>query len=146
MIDGVVVKDLVVHQDERGWLMEVLRKDDPQFKGFGQAYITTTYEGVVKAWHLHSKQIDNVCCISGTIKLVLSDILSDEEPMVIYLGDRAPKLVTIPARVWHGWMSVEGTAVIMNCATEVYNPANPDEERLPAHSTFISYDWTRVDK
>ncbi|MFN3422570.1 MAG: dTDP-4-dehydrorhamnose 3,5-epimerase, partial [Armatimonadota bacterium] len=28
MIDGVIVKQLKVHADERGWLMEILRCDD----------------------------------------------------------------------------------------------------------------------
>ena len=39
--------------DERGRLMEMLRCDDPIFKGFGQVYLTTAYPGVVKAWHYH---------------------------------------------------------------------------------------------
>lgn len=32
MIDGVMVKDLRIITDERGWLMEIMRNDDPQFK------------------------------------------------------------------------------------------------------------------
>ena len=37
MIDGVVVKQLKVIPDERGFLMEMLRVDDPFFQQFGQA-------------------------------------------------------------------------------------------------------------
>lgn len=35
--------------DERGYLMEMLRSDAPDFKGFGQTYLTAVNEGVVKA-------------------------------------------------------------------------------------------------
>jgi len=73
MIDGVKTKNLRVIPDERGRLMEILRSDDSLFLNFGQVYVTTTYPGVVKAWHKHEKQTDNVACVQGMIKLVLYD-------------------------------------------------------------------------
>ncbi len=72
-IDGVWVKRLSVVPDERGRLMEILRSDDEGFRAFGQVYISTTYPGVVKAWHLHRVQDDNFCCVRGMVKLVLYD-------------------------------------------------------------------------
>ena len=73
-IDGVKVKPLRTIPDERGWLLEVLRADDAEFfVKFGQAYISATYPGVVKAWHYHRRQIDNFACLAGMIKLVLVD-------------------------------------------------------------------------
>ena len=48
MIDGVILKPLKTIPDERGFLMEILRKDDPFFKEFGQVYLTVVYPGVVK--------------------------------------------------------------------------------------------------
>ena len=53
MIEGVKIKKLRVIPDERGRLMEILRCDDALFRKFGQAYMTTVYPGVVKAWHYH---------------------------------------------------------------------------------------------
>ena len=58
MIDGVITKKLRVIPDQRGRLMEILRCDDPLFQKFGQVYMTTTYPGVVKAWHAHKIQTD----------------------------------------------------------------------------------------
>ncbi|MCJ7653093.1 MAG: WxcM-like domain-containing protein, partial [Actinobacteria bacterium] len=72
-IDGVAIKQLRVIPDERGHLMEMLRSDDEVFERFGQSYVTTTYPGVVKAWHMHSKQDDNIVCVHGMIKLALYD-------------------------------------------------------------------------
>ena len=73
MIDGVMVKQLKVVPDERGRLMECLRNDDDLFIQFGQFYMTTTFPGVVKGWHLHDGQWDNIVCVKGMIKLVLFD-------------------------------------------------------------------------
>ena len=65
MIDGVIVKPLKVIPDERGWLMEMLRADDPFFQKFGQCYLTVVYPGVVKGWHYHKKQTDHFVCVQG---------------------------------------------------------------------------------
>ena len=146
MIEGVVVKDLRVIPDERGHLMEMLRSDDEVFERFGQAYITTTYPGVIKAWHMHLKQDDNVVCVRGMVKLVLYDdregSASKGEIMELCLGEHKPVLVHVPSGVYHGWKCVsEHEAYVVNMPTELYDYENPDEHRLPFDSEKISYDW-----
>lgn len=150
MIDGVKVKTLKVIPDERGRLMEILRRDDELFGAFGQVYATTTLPGVVKAWHKHEKQTDNVACVAGMIKLALFDgregSPSQGELSQFYLGVHRPILVQIPAGVWHGWMCVSPEeAVVVNVPTEPFNPDHPDEQRLDPHESFIPYDWRRKD-
>ena len=73
MIDGIKIKNLKVMCDGRGRLMEMLRCDDEIFSNFGQAYMTSTFPGVVKGWHYHEAQTDNIVCVSGMIKLVVCD-------------------------------------------------------------------------
>ena len=73
LIDGVKVHQLKPIVDERGYLMEMMRSDDPNFKGFGQTYVTAVNDGVVKAWHYHEKQTDTFICLSGLVKVVLYD-------------------------------------------------------------------------
>ena len=150
MIDGVKVKTLKVIPDERGRLMEILRRDDELFGAFGQVYATTTLPGVVKAWHKHEKQTDNVACVAGMIKLALFDgregSPSQGELSQFYLGVHRPILVQIPAGIWHGWMCVSPEeAVVVNVPTEPYNPDHPDEQRLDPHDSLIPYDWRRKD-
>ena len=38
---------------------------------FGQVYITTCRQGVVKAWHKHERQTDRICIIKGMARLVV---------------------------------------------------------------------------
>jgi dTDP-4-dehydrorhamnose 3,5-epimerase len=150
MIDGVKIKKLKVIPDERGRLMEILRADDELFERFGQVYATTTYPGVVKAWHLHRKQTDNIVCIQGMIKLVVYDP-REESPTFqdvnqIYLGVHNPVLVQVPANVYHGWKCIsQEEALIVNLPTDVYNYERPDEERIDPHDNDIPYDWQRKD-
>lgn len=150
MINGVKTKNLKVIPDERGRLMEILRKDDSLYKEFGQVYITTTYPGVVKAWHKHEKQTDNVVCVRGMIKLALYDPREKsstfKEINQFYLGVHNPMLVQIPPDIYHGWMCIsEEEAIIVNIPTEIYNYKNPDEQRLDPHENDIPYEWRRKD-
>jgi len=150
MIDGVKTKKLQIIPDERGRLMEILRNDDELFLQFGQVYMTTTYPSVVKAWHLHKEQTDNVACVKGMIKLALYDA-REQSPTFkqvdqFYLGLYNPLLVQIPKGIYHGWMCVSpDEAIIVNIPTESYNYETPDEFRLDPHDNDIPYDWKRKD-
>ena len=150
MIKGVKIKKLRVIPDERGRLMEIFRSDDDLFSKFGQVYMSSTYPGVVKAWHLHKKQTDNVACVHGMIKLALYDARENsptfKETAQFFMGVHNPLLVQIPEEVYHGWMCVsEEEALIINIPTEVYNYEKPDEHRLDPHKNDIPYDWGRKD-
>lgn len=150
-IDGVWVKELKVVADERGRLMEILRNDDEGFSKFGQVYMTTNYPGVVKAWHLHRVQQDMVACVKGMIKLVLYDARegSATKGMVseFFIGDHNPCLVRVPAGVYHGWKGISTEeSVVVNCPTETYDYAEPDEHRLDWDTPEIPYDWDIVFK
>jgi dTDP-4-dehydrorhamnose 3,5-epimerase len=149
-IAGVKVKPLRLVPDERGWLMEILRGDDTAvFTKFGQVYVSATYPGVVKAWHLHRRQVDNFACVAGMVKLVLVDTREDSPTLgainEFFIGTQNPMLIQVPNLVYHGWkcISVE-PALVVNVPTEPYDHAEPDEYRLDPHET-LPYDWSRKD-
>jgi len=146
MIEGVIAKPLKQTADERGWLTEILRNDWEHFKKFGQVYVTAAYPQVVKAWHMHKKQTDNITCIKGMIKLVLYDGRTKSktkgEINEFAIGERNLLLVHIPTEVWHGFKTIsEDHALILNVPTELYDYRKPDEHRLPPDTDRIPYDW-----
>jgi dTDP-4-dehydrorhamnose 3,5-epimerase len=149
-IEGVKSKTLRVIPDDRGWLMEILRADDPDFfEKFGQAYVSATYPGVVKAWHYHQRQIDNFACVTGMVKLVLIDTRpgSPTEGAVneFWLGTQNPMLVQVPNLVYHGWKNIgQDVALVVNVPSEPYRYGDPDEYRVDPHG-MLPYDWTRKD-
>jgi len=150
MIDGVKTKSLTVRPDERGRVMEILRRDEGLFHKFGQVYMTTTYPGVVKAWHKHEKQADNIACVAGMIRMALYDGRPGSPTRgqidEFYLGVHNPMLVQVPPGVHHGWMGVsQEEAIVINIPTEPYDRENPDEQRLDPHQNDIPYVWKRKD-
>ena len=149
-IDGVRMKVLKVIPDERGRLMEMLRRDDEIFIEFGQTYMTTMYPGVTKAWHYHRLQSDHFVCVKGMIKLALYDEREGSPTKGIvnefFLGEHNQVLVQIPPNVWHGFKNITETeAIVVNVTTHPYDCKQPDEYRLPAHENHIPYDWARKD-
>jgi dTDP-4-dehydrorhamnose 3,5-epimerase len=145
-ISGVKVRRLRLIPDDRGWLMELLRSDWEEFEKFGQAYVTTCYPGVVKAWHYHKLQTDHFTCVSGLAKLALYDPRDDSSTKGLinefYLGNLNPILVKIPRSVYHGFTSVGNEpATIINFPTHLYNYEKPDEYRLPPNDPSIPYKW-----
>lgn len=148
MIEGVKVKKLKVIPDERGRLMEILRRDDENFKAFGQVYMTTAYPGVVKAWHYHKKQDDNFTCVHGKMRLALYDARrrspTYKEVNEFVIAPEDPILVTIPKRVFHGFKCVgREESIVINTPTKTYDYKSPDEYRVDAYDNNIPYDWRK---
>ena len=145
-IYGVKVQKLRLIPDDRGWLMELMRKDWDVFEKFGQAYVTTCYPGAVKAWHYHRLQTDHFTCPHGVTKLALYDSREDSptKGMVneFFMGTLNPILVKIPPLVYHGFTAVGSEmAMIANFPTELYNYEEPDEYRLPYDDPSVPYTW-----
>lgn len=146
MIEDVKTKQLKVIPDERGRLTEMLRSDDDLFIKFGQCYMTTTYPGVIKAWHYHKIQTDNFVVVNGMFKVALYDTRDDSptkgEVNEFFIGDFNPMLLQIPPGVYHGWKCIsEREGVVVNVSTDTYNYKEPDEYRLPFDTDEIPYDW-----
>lgn len=146
VIEGAGARKATVLPDERGRLGEIMRADDPWFEKFGQVYFTTTYPGVVKAWHYHKKQTDNIYVVKGMLKIALYDEREDSATSgtvnQIYIGEHCPGLVRVPPGVHHGWMCVSNCeAFIVNTVSEMYNYETPDEYRTDPHDNHIPYEW-----
>jgi len=145
-IDGVKVRKLRLIPDERGWLMELLRADWEEFEAFGQAYVTTCYPGVIKAWHYHKLQADHFTCVGGMAKVALYDPREGSPTKGVvnefYLGTLNPILVKIPREVYHGFTAVGSEmTTIVNLPTATYNYEQPDEYRVPYDDPSIPYTW-----
>jgi dTDP-4-dehydrorhamnose 3,5-epimerase len=146
MIEGIVVKQLKRHADERGYLMEMLREDWEEFGGFAQTYISMNYPGVIRAWHYHKLQDDYWVVPKGMVKAVVYDARKNSptygEVNEFFMGDNNPILLKIPVGTMHGYKTV-GTepSLLVNFPTKLYNRAEPDEYREPYDSPDIPYDW-----
>tara|TARA_R110002124_G_scaffold26361_1_gene94715 strand:+ start:178912 stop:179355 length:444 start_codon:yes stop_codon:yes gene_type:complete len=142
-IDGVIVTPLKIIADARGAVMHMLRADAPQFAGFGEIYFSIVNPGAVKAWKRHREMTLSLCCVSGTIRLVVADV---DAGMIreITIGPDRPEtyaLVTVPPGLWTGFTCMGAApAILANCASIPHDPAEADT--LPADTDRIPYSWT----
>lgn len=145
-LEGIQVKHLARHCDERGYLLEVLRDDDELLERFGQTTYTMTYPGIIKAFHWHKKQHDLWYVATGEARVVLYD-LREESPtyrktQVIYAGEHKPLLIVIPPGVAHGYQVLGDKPVgLFYHTTRSYDPKDPDEERIAYDDPRIAFDW-----
>lgn len=146
-ISGVHVKKLVRHPDDRGFFQEILRDDEDLLRRFGQASLSMSYPGVIKAFHYHERQDDLWFFPVGSAQVVLYDMRETSPTrgitQVLYPGQDNPLLIVIPVGVVHGYRVLGQTPLmIVYFTTESYRPDNPDEKRLDWNDPTIGFDWT----
>lgn len=146
MIEGVVIKELQTHVDERGFFREIIRVHDAFFtEGFGQWSHSLMYPGVAKAWHIHKVQVDWWYVVGGTLKVALYDTRPDSPTYrtlkELLMGDHQPgRALRIPPGVAHGCRCLSGPANLLYVTSRIYDPI--DEGRIPHDDPQIGYDWT----
>ncbi|MBI3956039.1 dTDP-4-dehydrorhamnose 3,5-epimerase family protein [Candidatus Gottesmanbacteria bacterium] len=147
MIDGVQIKRLIRHPDERGFFEELIRFTDPIFaEGFGQLSRSSMVTGVVKAWHVHTTQIDWWYVVKGTVKVALYDARSGsathKELNEFTLGEEGQDIILkIPAGVAHGLKVIKGPAELVYVTSGTYS--KDEEGRIPYDDPEIGYDWVQ---
>lgn len=146
VLGGVIVRPLRRIEDARGWLLPMLRADDPAFERFGEIYFSGVRPGAVKAWRRHTRLTSNLAVPIGMVRLVLHDARADSptygQTMVIETGETDYALITVPPGIWTGWQALGATvALVANCATEPHDPA--EVERADPDSFVVPYRWTR---
>ncbi len=146
MIQGVEVKRLTRHADERGYLMEILRSDEEIFTKFGQCYVSMNYPNVIRAWHWHQKQDDHFVVVKGMIRVGLYDMREGSptrgDVNEFYLGENNTIVLKIPVGVAHGYKTVGvEPSLLVNFPSEAYNREQPDEQRLPWNTDEIPFNW-----
>jgi dTDP-4-dehydrorhamnose 3,5-epimerase len=146
-IHDVVIKKLVTHSDDRGYLREILREDDNILRHFGQTTVTMTYPGVIKAFHWHQDQDDIWYVADGMARVVMYDRRPDsptyKETQVVFAGEQNPVSILIPTGIAHGYQVLGPKPVLLiYTVTKPYNPAAPDEQRIPFDDPEIGFDWS----
>lgn len=143
--DGVHTRDLVIHTDDRGEVMEMMDlrwqfTDDPLVF----AYYFSIRPGWAKGWGMHRKHQDRYCLLRGEARLVLYDSRENSPThgliSEIYLTEKRPQLINIPEGIWHADENIcDREVLVVNFPSIPYDHADPDKFRLPLHTDLIPY-------
>jgi len=141
MLEGIQIKPIKRIHDERGFFMELMRKDWRELLGedeIVQANLSMSYPGIVRAWHRHLKgQVDHFVALKGAIKICAFYEESGELTEIISTG-KDLQIVRIPGKYWHGF-KVFGNkpAWLLYFVNKLYDYNKPDEERRPWNDPTI---------
>jgi dTDP-4-dehydrorhamnose 3,5-epimerase len=133
MLQGIRIKPIRRFPDERGFFSEVMRKDWKELFGddtVAQANFSYSYPNMIRAWHRHVKgQTDYFLALKGMIKICAFDDKTDEVDEIISSGFDL-QVVRMPGHYWHGFKALGNEpAMLLYFTTNLYDSANPDEER-----------------
>ena len=154
LIEGVILRQLIVHQDDSGTLVETLRRDwrdvfNEKELNFSMQYISVTPSGVIRdqdKWHVHKNQKDRFICVSGKIVTALYDpregSKTKNQTNLFLMGPEKQDemyMVVIPKNVYHGFMVVsKESGYLLNFPTQLYT--GEDEGRVENSQL----DWRQV--
>ncbi len=122
------VRRLEVRTDERGWLAEVLRREQlaPGREAFGQFFVTTAHPGVSKGHHYHLRKHEWFCVIKGAALLVLEDVESKQRTE-IPMGEGNMVAVELPLGSAHAIKNTGNDMMyLLAYVDEPFDPADPD--------------------
>ncbi len=126
-IDGVVIRELRMFADARGWLFELFRQDDLEPEYFPKmAYVSSTRAGAQRGPHEHIDQADLFYFIGpSNFKLRMWDKRPDSKTynhvFTSLVGEDNPSSVLIPKGVVHGYCNVgPGDGIVINCPNQLY--------------------------
>lgn len=140
-IKGIIVVKLDEIFDSKGSVLHMIKSSSPEFKNFGECYISEINYNFIKGWKLHSKQTQNISVPLGKIKMVLYDSRENSSSFneLIELNLGRPNdyyRVTIPPGVIYGFKGLSNpNALIVNCT---------DIEHDPNESVTFSIDDNKV--
>jgi dTDP-4-dehydrorhamnose 3,5-epimerase len=145
MIDGVVIKTLKTHEDDRGFFREIFRyAEEYSDVSVGQLSHSLVKEGVVKGWHGHRGQSQWNYVVTGLIKVALHDNRVNsptyKKTMEFFVGDgQNPSAYFFPPGVLHGYKCLKGPMDIIYVTSGVYTLS--DEIRLSLDGFETNNKW-----
>ncbi|MGA2796333.1 MAG: dTDP-4-dehydrorhamnose 3,5-epimerase family protein [Thermoguttaceae bacterium] len=145
MIDGVGLTALKRIPIPNGDVYHAMKRSDPGYNGFGEAYFSAVKPGAVKAWKRHRQMTLNLVVPVGAIKFVIYDDRWESstagQTWSVVLSPQNYMRLTIPPGLWFGFQGVAAeTSLLLNLADIEHSP---DENEQQPPSSF-GYRWDEI--
>jgi dTDP-4-dehydrorhamnose 3,5-epimerase len=142
MIDGVVVRALTRHGDDRGGFTETYRQEWFDGPAMLQGNRSDSAAGTIRGLHFHRKQADYWLCLRGRILVCMHDLRKSSTPFGVTQGlvldDRTNAGVYIPPGVIHGFGALEDSTLTY-LVDNYYDGA--DEFGVRYDDPAVGFDW-----
>ncbi|TSC53448.1 MAG: dTDP-4-dehydrorhamnose 3,5-epimerase [Parcubacteria group bacterium LiPW_39] len=132
-MEGIIIKKIIKFEDERGWLAEIWRSDETDYRPL-MSYVSVTKPGAIRGPHEHTKQSDCFVFLGpGTFELHLWDnregSATKGEYLKMEVGEKNPVFVLVPPGVVHGYKNIsDQDAWCINLPDKLYKGKGKKEE------------------
>jgi len=130
-IDGVFLKELKAHIDDRGDVIELWSTEWPEYKegkviDTKHVYQSATDPGIVKCWHLHKIHTDQFTVTRGKLQVSLVDVREGSptfgQANYVILGEGMPRFLQILPGIMHGWKALGNKeSIVVNFQSHPYD-------------------------
>ena len=118
-------------KDDRGTLIEIFNQPFLESRGlsFGQVYcLTFSKKGVVRGNHYHLNQHEMFAVLSGTVKVIFLDILTNERYEEVVLAEAQRTCIySFGPKIAHAVVALSDNALLLSHSTKVYDPDDLDK-------------------
>lgn len=112
---------LIMHRDERGHLVEIVKEGCG-----GQSFFSFTRPGVTRGNHFHTRKIERFCVVKGEAVIRMRRLGTDEVIDFGVSGDH-PVALDIPVFYTHNITNTGNSDLLtLFWSNEIYNPGDPD--------------------
>jgi dTDP-4-dehydrorhamnose 3,5-epimerase len=134
MIDGAFVRELVVHEDERGSFTEFYSRDRDEMSP-AQWSVVSSGAGVLRGMHLHRRHDEGFLLLKGRAFVGLRDLRrgspTEGVSTLFEFSGESPVYLTFPRGIVHGWLFHE-PSIHLQSVSETYGEYG-DDDNLGCH-------------
>ncbi len=121
-MEGLLVRELSLYEDKRGWLGEIIREDESEMRPV-MSYISMTGPGLARGPHEHREQTDCFCLI-GRFKLYFWDnrkaSATYQEKKIIDTTE-TPTIAIVPPGIVHAYKNISNSdGLVINLPDRLY--------------------------
>lgn len=127
-MNGLIFESLNEIVNENGNILHFLKINENINLKIGEVYFSEILPGIIKAWKLHSKQIQRICIPVGLVKIIVIDMRKDSNTYFFkkeYVIGRPNfhSLLIIPPGLAYGFKGLgENVSIIANAPDLIHDP------------------------
>lgn len=134
-MNQAVLTDLKIIETAKGNVYHALKKSDPTFKNFGEAYFSSVNFQEIKGWKQHTQMTLNLVVIVGEVRFVT---YNGSEFKEYRLSRSNYKRLTVPKGLW---MAFQGLSKSENLLLNIADIEHDPNESLNKDLGEIKYEW-----
>lgn len=138
-VSDIMVTPLTRVQVAGGDVLHAMKRSDPGYTDFGEAYFSFVEAGAIKAWKRHLRMTLNLVVPVGKVRFVFLDDSGHVREEQVG-KDRYVRL-SVPPGIWFGFQGLAALeSLLLNVADIVHDPAEVERKALDG----FAYAWKGI--